>query len=96
MQLHYLLTDGHTCYSIFGSGQRHALLLPPLSLLWRHNMQSFLHSLTPKCHGACAAASAAFAASLARLSTKRAGRPYPTGVQKKVETNNDSVTIQRS
>lgn len=42
-----------------------------LSFLWRHNMQSFLQSLTPKRNSACAAASAAFAASLARLSTER-------------------------
>ena len=72
-----------------GSGMRCFCRL--LSFLWRHNMQSFLQSLTPKRNSACAAASAAFAASLARLSTeglavhtqgaKKAGNRYSVNIR---------------
>ena len=55
-------------------------------------MQSFLQSLTPKRNSACAAASAAFAASLARLSTERLA-VHTQGAKK--AGNRYSVNIQR-
>lgn len=73
-----------------GSGSGMSCFCRLLSFLWRHDMQSFPQSLTPKRNSACAAASAAFAASLARLSTeglavhtqhaKKAGNRYSYSV----------------